>query len=164
MNRELNDLNEEGWQGLDPAARRLLLVLTVLPFAILAIPALALALRLLPGWWGWTMVVPWVAIGLLAVRVGHNRWTCTRWRLEASGFRLRKGRWWQTEVFVPRSRVQHLDIQSGPLERKRGLATLVIHTAGTESHALKQGGFRLETAKQLRDALIPELGRDDSAL
>jgi len=164
MNRELNDLNEEGWHSLDPAAKRLLLVFTMLPFLILVIPALVLSLLLLPGWWGWTMVLPWVAIGLLSGSAGRNRWTCTRWRLEASGFRLRKGRWWQKEIFVPRSRVQHLDIQSGPLERKRRLATLVIHTAGTESHALKQGGFSLETAKQLRDALIPELSRDDSAL
>ena len=50
------------------------------------------------------------------------------------------------------------------MERSRGLATLVIHTAGTQSHALKQGGFSLENATMLRDALIPEARRDDSAL
>ena len=35
---------------------------------------------------------------------------------------------------------------------------------GTQSHALKQPGFGLETATMLRDALIPERPRDDSAL
>jgi membrane protein YdbS with pleckstrin-like domain len=50
------------------------------------------------------------------------------------------------------------------MERKRNLATLVIHTAGTQSHALKQEGFSLQTATRLRDALIPEARRDDSAL
>ena len=60
--------------------------------------------------------------------------------------------------------MQHLDIHNGPMERSRGLATLVIHTAGTESHALKQQGFSLKTATDLRDALIPERRRDDSAL
>ena len=57
-----------------------------------------------------------------------------------------------------------LDIHNGPMERSRGLATLVIHTAGTQSHALKQGGFSLENATMLRNALIPEARRDDSAL
>lgn len=162
---ELNDLNEPEWQGLDPAARRLMFVFGVWPFLIPIVPATVLPITLMPGAWGLAVTAP-VALVCLAVGItfGRNRWLYTRWRLDNHGFRLRKGRWWQKEVFIPRTRVQHLDIHNGPMERSRGLATLVIHTAGTQSHALKQEGFRLETAQALRDALIPQVQRDDHAL
>ena len=165
MNQALNDLDDSQWQGLEPAAKNLMLAFTILPFLIPIVPAAVLPITLMPGWWGLAVTVP-VAAGclILGVTVGRNRWLYTRWRLDEDGFRLRKGRWWQTEVFVPRSRVQHLDIHNGPMERKRGLATLVIHTAGTQSHALKQEGFSLETATQLRNALIPEAQSHADAL
>jgi uncharacterized protein len=165
MNDALNELDDSQWQGLEPAAKSLMLVFGALPFLIPIIPAFVLPMTLMPGWWGLAVTVPVAAACLtLGVTVGRNRWLYTHWRLDDDGFRLRKGKWWQTEVFVPRSRVQHLDIHNGPMERKRGLATLVIHTAGTQSHALKQPGFSLQTATALRDALIPERRRDDSAL
>lgn len=165
MNEALNDLQDSQWQGLEPAAKPLMFWFGLLPFLIPAIPAVTLPLTLMPGWWGLTVAVPLAAACLvLGVTAGRNRWLYTRWRLDDDGFRLRKGRWWQQEVFVPRSRVQHLDIHSGPMERSRGLATLVIHTAGTQSHALKQEGFSLETATRLRDALIPETRSHADAL
>lgn len=165
MNQPLNDPHDSQWHGLEPAARNLMLAFTVLPFLIPIVPATVLPLTLMPGWWGLAVTVPVAAACLImAVTVGRNRWLYTRWRLDDDGFRLRKGRWWQKEIFVPRSRVQHLDIHNGPMERARGLATLVIHTAGTQSHALKQEGFSLETATRLRDALIPETRSHADAL
>ncbi|MFM6988815.1 MAG: PH domain-containing protein [Arenimonas sp.] len=165
MNPETRETDADGWQGLHPAARSLMFWGSLLPSAIPLIPVTVLSSALVPD--GWRLaaiaVVALICLGFGAV-LGRNRWRCTRWRLDEHGLRLRKGRWWRTEVFVPRSRVQHLDIHNGPLERARGLATLVIHTAGTQSHALKQGGFGLQTATMLRDALIPERRRDDSAL
>ena len=165
MNPETRETDADGWQGLHPAARSLMFWGSLLPSAIPLIPVTVLSSALVPDGWRPAAVAAaaLICLGFGAV-LGRNRWRCTRWRLDEHGFRLRKGRWWRTEVFVPRSRVQHLDIHNGPLERARGLATLVIHTAGTQSHALKQGGFGLETATMLRDALIPERRRDDSAL
>ena len=81
---------------------------------------------------------PWLAVPVAAVigaSIGawlavkrHRR---TRWRLDDRGFAVRRGNWWQSETHVPISRVQHLDLKRGPLERSAGLSTLVVHTAGT---------------------------------
>lgn len=165
MNDTLNDLNAEGWHKLEPAAKPLMFWFGLWPFLVPIIPATVLPITLMPGWWGLTITLP-VAIACLLVgtSIASNRWQFTRWRLDEDGFRVRKGRWWRKEIFIPRSRVQHLDIHNGPMERKRHLATLVIHTAGTQSHALKQAGFSLENATLLRNALIPEMRRDDNAL
>jgi membrane protein YdbS with pleckstrin-like domain len=67
-------------------------------------------------------------------------------------------------VLVPRSRVQHLDIERGPIERQYGLATLVVHTAGTRQHAMRIAGLPDADAVALRDALVPEAGRHDDVL
>ena len=78
--------------------------------------------------------------------------------------RVRRGVVWHKEILVPRSRVQHLDIERGPIERHFGLATLVVHTAGTRLHALRQPGLLDADALALRDALLPEADRDDDTL
>lgn len=114
---------------------------------------------------------PWLlapAAGLLAAGFGawlavkrHRR---TLWKLDEQGFALRRGRWWQTESRVPISRVQHLDLKRGPLERAFRLATLVIHTAGTRMAALSVSGLDSEDAERLRDRLARQLDHDDDAL
>ena len=48
---------------------------------------------------------------------------------------------WQLETRIPISRVQHLDLRRGPLERRAGLATLIVHTAGTRLSAVTVNGL-----------------------
>lgn len=62
-----------------------------------------------------------------------------------------------------RARVQHLDIERGPIERRYGLATLVVHTAGTRLSAVRQPGFDEDSANRLRDALVPHQREHDDA-
>lgn len=165
MNQSIHNIQDSQWRQLESSAKNLMLIFGILPFLIPIIPVTILSMNLMPGWWGLCIVVPALLLFLcMGYLFGYNRWFYTRWRLDGDGFRVRKGKWWQKEIFVPRSRVQHLDIHNGPMERKRNLATLVIHTAGTQSHALKQGGFSLEDATMLRDALIPKIRHDDNAL
>lgn len=114
---------------------------------------------------------PWLVapvVGLLGAAFGawlavkrHRR---TMWKLDEQGFALQRGRWWQTESRVPISRVQHLDLKRGPLERAFKLATLVIHTAGTKMAAVSVSGLDGEDAERLRDRLARQLDHDDDAL
>ena len=96
--------------------------------------------------------------------LGVKRHRRTLWKLDDAGFALQRGRWWQTESRVPISRVQHLDLKRGPLERAFGLATLVIHTAGTRLAAVSVSGLRGEDAERLRDRLARQLDHHDDAL
>lgn len=100
----------------------------------------------------------------LAAWLAVKRHRRTRWRLDDAGFALQRGRWWQTESHVPISRVQHLDLKRGPLERAFTLATLVIHTAGTRMAAVSVSGLDGEDAERLRDRLARQLDHHDDAL
>lgn len=101
---------------------------------------------------------------VLGTWIGYRSWKFTAWKLDDTGLHLRRGRWWQKEILVPRSRVQHLDLERGPIERHFGLATLVVHTAGTRLHAVRQPGFSEADAVALRDALVPASARHDDVL
>ena len=67
---------------------------------------------------------------------GGKQYRYTFWKLDADGLAIRRGRLWQRETRVPATRVQHLDLKRGPLQRQRRLATLVVHTAGTRHSAV----------------------------
>ncbi len=62
---------------------------------------------------------------------------------------------------MPRSRVQHTDINRGPIDRWLGLAELKVHTAGTRLASISLGGLSEQQARDLRNAL---LGEDDDAV
>ena len=89
----------------------------------------------------------------LAAWLAARRSRRTRWRLDDNAFGVQRARLWASDTRVPRARVQHLDIQRGPLQRRAGLATLVVHTAGSQLPALRLRGLDHADAERLRDLL-----------
>ena len=118
--------------------------------------------RLHPMSWLWWLP-PACALpaALFGAWLGWRRYRHTRWLLDADGFGLRRGRLWQSDTRVPGSRVQHLDIRRGPLERHFRLATLVIHTAGTRHSEVSVSGLAADDAERLRDHLARQTDDDD---
>lgn len=153
------------WQKLPARARTLFVATTAfgfaLPFAIATIVFGIIAVALpLPAWLLPACVVVAAAFGAW---LGWRRYRHTRWLLDADGFGLRRGRLWQSDTRVPGSRVQHLDIRRGPLERHFRLATLVIHTAGTRHSEVSLSGLDAVDAERLRDHLARQTDDDDDA-
>lgn len=70
------------------------------------------------------------------------------------GIEIRRGVLWRRVTIVPRSRIQHTDVEQGPLLRRFGLAKLVIHTAGTEHATVPLYGLAMADAVAIRDGLI----------
>lgn len=100
---------------------------------------------------------------LYGAYLGGRRHGYYRWKLDDEGFAVRKGRMWQSETHVPATRVQHLDVKRGPLERSRKLATLVIHTAGTRLESIRVPCLDEDDAEALRSTLASRIEpeRDD---
>ena len=93
-------------------------------------------------------VIAWVAIVVLSVgvlpRLAYARW---RFGIDDEEIDIQRGRMWIERVLVPMARVQHVDTERGPIQRRLGLASVVVHTAA--------GGFEipaldLERAVELR--------------
>ena len=157
------------WQALPLRARTLFVLTHAFGYGIAATIASAQGATLLSTVIHATVVFPvTIALGLIAgiafgAWLGVKQYRYTYWRLDRDGFALRRGRMWQRESRVPASRVQHLDIKRGPMERKYGLATLVIHTAGTKLNTVSVGGLDAGDAERLRDELAQRIEADVDA-
>jgi membrane protein YdbS with pleckstrin-like domain len=99
-----------------------------------------------------------MAIGALAWQM--QRWPAiayrhTSYRVDEAGLEILRGVYWRTITSVPRSRIQHTDVSQGPLERRHGLGTLVVYTAGTQHSEVKLPGLEFTVAQRIRAHLLP---------
>jgi uncharacterized protein len=107
--------------------------------------------------WIGTGAIALVIYGLLAAASHFGpavRYRSTWVRLDDDGLEYEHGWLWRHHVSVPRSRIQHTDVTQGPYERRFGLATLVVYTAGTANASISIEGLSHETALAIRDALL----------
>lgn len=74
----------------------------------------------------------------------------------------RSGLVFRKTVLLPFNRVQHMEVTSGPLQRKFGLASLKFFTAGGASVDLKISGLESAEAEKLR-AFILSKNQDNNA-
>jgi membrane protein YdbS with pleckstrin-like domain len=116
------------------------------------------------GEWLWL----WVGFAaLVALRVGLFFWYPTRayrswgYRLDGKVLETREGIWFRSLTLLPLSRLQHVDLHSGPIQRSFGLASLLLHTAGTQHATIVIPGLDAAEAARLRDQLVA-VGGDDA--
>lgn len=146
------DLLDGSWRVPDPALlrlRRLLaLVLVGVPGAVLTVavavtagPAEGLAVGLV------------LAAGLGLLLTGLEQ------QVRAWGYAereddllVRRGVLVRRTSVVPYGRMQYVDVTAGPLDRRYGLSTVVLHTAAAATDAAIPG-LRAEEAARLRDRL-----------
>jgi membrane protein YdbS with pleckstrin-like domain len=93
-----------------------------------------------------------LVLGLLAVLVmPKRRYRAWGWRMDQDEIRILSGVMISSDTVVPFGRVQHIDVLRGPLQRGLGLASLVLHTAGTRSSAVLLPGLEADEAERMRD-------------
>lgn len=111
-----------------------------------------------PFWLPPLVIAP---IGLWSVLIATPaRWR--RWGWAWTGKELHVASGWlaRRHTIVPAARVQHIDVTQGPVERMFGVATLVLHTAGTANSEVDLPGITRETAEEIRDAIRDQLTVD----
>ena len=112
-----------------------------------------------PAWQRGLLAFLWLALIILLARFVY-RWPVvhyrhTSYRVDTQGIQIRTGVFWRVVINVPRSRVQHTDVSQGPLERRYGLGTLVIYTAGTDHARVDLDGLEHRDAMRIREHLLP---------
>lgn len=151
---------DAGWQPL-PARARWLFAASRAGIALPAAFAGFVVSTALggPGFLGALLAA--VMLAAVGLAIGFRQFRHVAWRLDGDGLAIRRGRMFQREIRVPVTRVQHLDLRRGPWQRRRGLATLVVHTAGTRHSAVTLPHLDAGDAERLRDVLGRQIDRDD---
>ena len=116
----------------------------------IASQTLLLGLLLLPVW----------AVLMAALAWQFHRWPpiayrFASYRVDEAVLEIQRGVYWRTTTNVPRSRIQHTDVSQGPLERRHGLGTLVVYTAGTQHSQVTLSGLDFTVARRIRAHLLP---------
>ena len=92
-------------------------------------------------------------LAVLQIGLQVPRFKRYRYRADESGLEIHRGVLWRSRIFIPRSRIQHTDVNQGPIERQLGLAKLVVHTAGTVRASTTVSGLAHAVALDIRASL-----------
>jgi uncharacterized protein len=112
----------------------------------------------------WLRLTAWLVLvsvfATLSYRWPPLAYRHTSYRVDDHGFEIKRGVYWRVVINVPRSRVQHIDVSQGPIERRYGLGTLVIYTAGTDHAKVELEGLEHGRALRIREHLLPSESGD----
>jgi len=112
---------------------------------------LAQSLPLHPPLLGLLTFAAVLALGLAHSRLFFRTW---RWALREDDVVAGYGVLWKVTRSIPRVRVQHVDIRSGPIDRALGLVEVSLHVAGSAGPVLTIPGLHPMEAETLREALL----------
>lgn len=111
-------------------------------------------------WVPWLVIAGWCALAAILL-MGAHIWPAIVyrnivWRLGTTGIEIHRGVLWQHRLAIPLSRVQHVDVAQGPIQRMFDLGTITIHTAGTKNASVELSGLEHAEAMGIRDELIAQ--------
>lgn len=146
-------------RALDPAVRRVWLMNAGIGALVMAGMAVAAELLLVPrlgikiprgvvgGAWFALTALP----SLLMVNAQYRNW---RFNVNRDEVTVRYGVLWRTVRTIPRQRIQHVDVHSGPVDRAFGLSQVSIFTAGSIAAVISIPGLSAYDAERLRTDLM----------
>jgi uncharacterized protein len=157
---------ESDMRPLHPAVKRAWTIAGLISAGVFALPAVATAIGAMLSE---SYALVWMAAisGALSLSLAWSALVYTPWAYEAWRFAVTPGEvwvssgvWWRRLRCVPRVRIQHVDVESGPIDRWFGLAQLSLHTAGTIAAVITIPGLLPEDAESLRRELLALEGSD----
>jgi uncharacterized protein len=144
---------------LDPAfvtTSRIAMAIGLLPFVIGA-GALEVAELLPPG----SFLVPMLLLYAFTVfTVPARKYRHWGYDISVDQLRIVRGYMFYHDTIVPFGRIQHIDVDQGPIDRRYGLATLTVHTAGNHNSTVALPGLAHADALAMREAIRAAIRQD----
>ena len=107
--------------------------------------------------WGLTGLIFLASWFCLPLDIRH-----TRFLLRTQDFLLQSGVLWRRAALIPLHRVQHVTISQGPLQKRFGLATLKVYTAGGLDAEAALADIEYRVAQALSEQLSQLIPRGDT--
>jgi membrane protein YdbS with pleckstrin-like domain len=93
-------------------------------------------------------------IGLMNVLYSHLADVRKTFALRELDLNYSSGLFFRKTISQPITRIQHIELKSGPIERYIGLATLQVFSAGGATHTFEIPGLEVDTAQKLRQFIL----------
>jgi len=160
---ESKSLAEPAMMPLDPRYVHVLRLRSLVVIAFAVVPGVVLNLFVLKEFESgslWLIIAAAVLALVGVVILPGRRYRAWAWGRSQSELHIASGLLIRRRTYVPFGRVQHIDVTQGPIERRYGLATLTLHTAGTRAATVALPGLERATADRLRDTIRQEIATD----
>lgn len=153
------DETEDTLTPLHPNHVKLLRIIALLAAVPFVIASLVLEVsRVLPA--GFFAVPVVLVAAFLVIRVPLRRYHARGYDMGDDRLRVVRGILFHSDTVVPFGRIQHIDVNQGPLQRFYGLATLTVHTAGTHNASVHLPGLGHEDAAAMRETIRAHIRRE----
>ena len=100
-----------------------------------------------------------IALALI-IRIPATRYNARGYQLGTDRLRVVRGLLFRSDTVVPFGRVQHIDVDQGPLDRFFGIATLTLHTAGNHNASVALPGLGEPLAREMRETIRAHIRRE----
>jgi membrane protein YdbS with pleckstrin-like domain len=152
----IHNNDEAKLQSIDQRPRIFLAFWILLLYCSPLLILIPLSIKFKISLWPLALYLPLAAF--LAWRYASAYYRNFRYCLLDDGVWIESGVIWRKATFVPRARVQHTEVNHGPIDRKMGLAKLSLHTAGIRMQHITIKGLSEAQAHALRDQLLQRAG------
>ena len=144
---------------LDPRYKSMMRLVAAIP-AVLLIIGSTVAEVAIPGWTGVVWVPALLLAAVLVIYMPMRRFSTRGYSLAEERLRVVRGVLFRSDTVVPFGRVQHIDVDRGPIERYYGLATLQLYTAGSHGDVVSLPGLANEDALEMRETIRSHIKRE----
>lgn len=100
------------------------------------------------------IILALVLIGLLHVLYTSFADVQKTYALRELDLHYSSGLFFRKTISQPITRIQHIELKRGPIERYVGLASLQVFSAGGATHTFEIPGLALDTAQKLRHFIL----------
>lgn len=96
----------------------------------------------------------------IIIRIPLARYNARGYQISRDRLRVVRGIMWRSDTIVPFGRIQHIDVDQGPIERALDIATMTLHTAGSHNASVSLPGLGHELAVQMREEIREYIKRE----
>lgn len=109
----------------------------------------------------WIVVGGWILVASFFIFLSYRSYFYEGFALRQKDVVYKSGMWFRSTIIVPFNRVQHCEINQGPIDRYFGLSELSLFTAGGSSSDLNIPGLSQETAAKLKQFITNKVAHDE---
>jgi hypothetical protein len=111
------------------------------------------------NWMGYSGLIIWLLLFLLSIFLAYKEYFIRGYVLRELDITYRKGWLFQHQITVPFNRVQHTEVNHGPIDRMFQLCELEIFTAGGSASDLSISGLDPADADRLKEYIAEKTAR-----
>jgi len=109
----------------------------------------------------WIVLGSWVLVTLFFIFLSYKSYFYEGYALRQRDVVYKSGMLFRSTIIVPFNRVQHCEINQGPIDRYFGLSELSLFTAGGSSSDLNIPGLSQDTAAKLKQFITNQVAQDE---